>query len=176
MPTGYYSLNQIAQVINLRLMSTHWEDYEKLTLAQQKIEVFLDQNWLEPNTKSYGNFCAFPIITHGNHNIVAALGYESLPTSFIFHWKGLIVYKKWFKSEIQRWIYVGIFLWWIGYAVEVTFPQSCAFKLSSKLPLTDFLFCIHAIVILVFFHRWIESNFVPLGDKKFFVSLFHLLK
>lgn len=77
-PTGYYTLSQLAHVINIRLSGLHREEYEKLTEPQRKLLGFslIKIGWNSQQNR-VEILSALPITAHGDHSIVAALGFES---------------------------------------------------------------------------------------------------
>lgn len=77
-PPGHYNLDQLTHSINNQLMSKHGEDYVKLTNAQRQLLGYslIKISW-NPLLQRVEFFCAFQVRAHGDHSVVAALGFES---------------------------------------------------------------------------------------------------
>ena len=74
---SYYNLDELTHSINNHLMGKHRDVYEKLTEAQRKLLGYslIRIGW-NPSLERVEVFCAFPIKAHGDHSLMAALGFD----------------------------------------------------------------------------------------------------
>ena len=74
---GYYNIDQLTHAINNHLMGQHRDVYEKLTETQRKLLGYslIRIGW-NPSLERVEVYFAFPIKAHGDHSLVAALGFD----------------------------------------------------------------------------------------------------
>ena len=78
LPPNYYTIHQLSQWINSRLMINHKQEYEQLTESQRKILGYglINITW-NPTLSRVEMICAFPLPAATDRSLVLALGFES---------------------------------------------------------------------------------------------------